>query len=200
MYEPDTNLDALETALEPRAHVLRTNEAAPLLPSIPLLRPRAVVLVDPQTTENDDLDLWAQLRVYIWEGGTVIIAGWKWEKPLDVHSNSLFGGIFFLPWRFGESVTEPVKVEMTPDFSSKRNLKLTHSGGRDVLPVLEHQAQGRQLKNVDEHEKVYVAGQGSAECMSCIRLYSSGGSVAYIGDTEMNEATKRTYKWLIGMT
>lgn len=201
MNEADANLNALEDALEPRSFVIRTNEAATdLLPSIPLLQPRAVVLVDPETTENDDLGLWTQLRVYIWNGGTVIIAGWKWAKPLDAHSDSLFGGIFFLPWRFGETATEPLKVEMTPDFSSKRILKLAHSGGRDVLPVPEYQARGRQLKNVGEDEKVYVAGQDVGECMSCIRFYDTGGSIAYIGDAEMSEATKRTYRWLVGMT
>jgi ribonuclease BN (tRNA processing enzyme) len=201
LYEPDANLDALESALEPRSFVLKSNEAATdAIPSIPLLNPRAVVLVDPNLTENDNLGLWAQLRQYIWNGGTVIIPGWKWTELPDGHSDSLFEHIFFLPWRFGEPITEPLEVVMTPDYSTRRNLKLAYSGRMDVLPVPEYETRGRPMMNVDEKSKVYVTGQGLGECMSCIYFYESGGSIAYIGDTEMNEATIRTYQWLMGVT
>lgn len=89
---------------------------------------------------------------------------------------------------------------MTPDYSIRRNEKLAYSGRVDLLPVLEYETTGRPMMNVDEQYKVYVTGQGLGECMSCIHFHESGGSIAYIGDDEMNGTTLRTYEWLIGVT
>ncbi len=64
---------------------------------------------------------------------------------------------------------------MTPEFSTRHNLKFTHFRGGDVLPVLEYQTRGSQMKNMDEHFMVYMAEKGSGDCN---QFYDSGGSIA----------------------
>ena len=198
--KPDQTLEALQAVIEPYSRILTSTDVVEAVQLILTTTIHAIFLLDPKVSDDNNCLLWPHLNQYVLNGGTVIIGGWRWREVSNADGDGLFIHIFLLPWRFGELIDEPLKVEITLFFGQRLISNIIDNDREDLLPMIEYETSGKLLSCVQDGSMIYVpTGQGLEHCMTCMGANRSGGSLCYIGDSEMSDETKRVYCWILGI-